>query len=89
MLDQIQVEQCWQQTQQWVAQEGWLRMVEHIIVVIVLIRLIKKGLTIESRGKIGLVSYFMKLILRFSDRLSFVKNKKEEYLEKESTKSAE
>lgn len=31
----------------------------------------------------------MKLLLRFSDRLSFVKNKKEEYLEKESTKSAE
>jgi len=31
----------------------------------------------------------MKLFLRFADKISFVKNKKEAYLEQESTKNAE
>lgn len=79
----------WEHIKNIVAEEGWLRMIEHVIVLIVAIKLFRKAFTIESRGKRGIVSYFLKLFLRFSDKLSFVKNKKEEYLEKESIKSAE
>jgi hypothetical protein len=64
-------------------------MTEHFIVLIVVIKIIKQVLKIESRGKIGIISYLTKLILRVAGKLSFVKSKKEEYLEKESTKSAE
>lgn len=88
MIDQAHLSLFWHQVEAWILSEGWIRMIEHLIVLIVLIRVIKSALTIESRGKIGFFRYFMKLFLRFSDRLSFVKNKKEEYLEKESTKSA-
>lgn len=56
---------------------------------IVILRLLKSWLTIESRGKIGWVSYLIKLGLRFGGKLSFVKNKKEKQLEEESSKIAE
>ena len=46
-------------------------------------------LKIESRGKTGLFSYITKLVLRVADKVSFVKKKKQLYLEQESTKIAE
>ena len=80
---------CYQLAREWVISEGVWRMTEHVIVLIVVVRVLKSLLTIESRGKLGLFSYFTKLFLRFANNFSFVKNKKIEYLEKESTKSAE
>ena len=63
-------------------------MSEHVIVLIVILRLLRNTLSIESRGKVGLVSYATKLILRMTDRIGFIHNKKEQYLEEESTKNA-
>jgi hypothetical protein len=56
-------------------------MTEHLIVLIVILRVLRKALSIESRGKVGLVSYTTKLILRMTDRIGFIHNKKEKYLE--------
>ena len=64
-------------------------MIEHFIVIIVIIKVLKSFLTIESRGKLGFFSYLTKLALRYGDKLSFVKNKKFQYVEQESTKIAE
>jgi sphinganine-1-phosphate aldolase len=44
---------------------------------------------IESRGKVGLVSYVTKLLLRLANNIGFIRNKKEKYLEEESTKNVE
>ena len=71
---------CYLTALNWIMQEGWLRMTEHLIVLIVVIRVLKQALTIESRGKVGLFSYVTKLFLRLTDKLSFVKNKKQQYL---------
>lgn len=56
---------------------------------IVIIKVLKGILTIESRGKRGIINYFVKLFLRYAGKLSFVRRKKEAYLEQESTKNAE
>lgn len=73
----------------WATAEGPYRMAEHFIVLLVLLKIIRNALRIESRGKTGLISYIMKLALRLVDRIGFVKSKKEKCLEEESTKSAE
>jgi hypothetical protein len=57
--------------------------------VVVIARFITNLLRIESRGKLGLFSYITKIFLRLGGRIGYVKDKKEKYLEEESTKSAE
>lgn len=74
---------------EWAKAEGPYRMAEHIIVFLVLIRLVRNAFKIESRGKVGVISYLIKLLLRLTDRIGFVRNKKEKYLEEESTKNVE
>lgn len=64
----------------WANAEGPFRIAEHIIVLIVVIRLIRRALSIESRGRVGLVSYLTKLLLRLADKIGFIRNKKEKYL---------
>lgn len=64
-------------------------MTEHVIVIIVIVKLLSRAFTIESRGKLGLISYVTKLALRVANKFAFVRNKKIEYLEQESTKIAE
>jgi L-cystine uptake protein TcyP (sodium:dicarboxylate symporter family) len=78
-----------EQAQEWVINEGVFRMIEHIIVLVVVLKFIRAIFRIESRGKQGLVSYLTKLAIRISGKVGFVRNKMEDYLEKESTKNAE
>lgn len=65
---------------EWVTVEGPLRTLEHIIVLLVIIKVLRSAFRIESRGKTGLINYFTKLVLRFTDRIGFIKNKKEKFL---------
>jgi len=64
-------------------------MVEHIIVFFVLVRIIKSLFRIESRGKLGLVPYVTKLLVRYSKKVPFINNKIQKYLEGEAVKSIE
>lgn len=78
-----------EQAQEWAINEGVFRMIEHIIVLVVVLKFIRAIFKIESRGKQGLASYLTKLAIRISAKVGFVRNKMEDYLEKESTKNAE
>jgi len=40
------LESCHEQFTNWVVSEGWLRMTEHVIVLIVIVKLLTKALTI-------------------------------------------
>ena len=51
--------------------EGWLRMLEHIIVLVVVFKVFK-SLLIEKRGKKGIVSYVVKLLIRAGKHIGFV-----------------
>lgn len=64
-------------------------MLEHIIVLFVIIRLLIKIFSIESRGKLGLVPYLTKLAIRASKKIPFIHAKIENYLEGEAVKSIE
>lgn len=48
-------------------------MLEHLFVLIVVLRFIKRGLQIESRGKIGFTSYATKIVLRLASKIGFVR----------------
>jgi hypothetical protein len=56
-------------------------MLEHLIVLIVVLKFISKLLSIESRGKLGIVPYLTKLAIRASKRVPFIHSKIEHYLE--------
>jgi len=44
--------------------------------------MIRKTISIESRGRQGILSYITKLGIRAFAKVGYFKNKKEEYLEK-------
>lgn len=77
MLNQKEIEEYWELFWQWVQAEGLWRMIEHIIVAIVILQLIRSlvGLQINPRGKKGIIGAFTKLVVRISRKFSFVNKK--------------
>lgn len=58
----------------WVISEGIWRMLEHIIIVYLIIKL-ARGLFVERRGKKGFIDVIVKLGIRFGKRFKFFQNK--------------
>lgn len=65
------VEDFFNQASAWVISEGWIRMIEHIFVVVMVIKLLPM-LKIQSRGKTGFINSIKKLGIRLSRKIGFV-----------------
>ena len=78
MLDTAQLSNYWQDFKQWAETEGTCRMIEHTIIMIVflvILRWIARAGSIKSRGKTGMIQNLTKMFVRLSRKFSFVNSK--------------